>query len=64
MLNDRLHSIWQAWIVLNVHIPGVLLELFGGLTLVEQEIIKIQDIFFVPLKLIRHGSSLSKIAVG
>jgi hypothetical protein len=50
--------------VLNVHIPGVLLERFSGLALVEHEIIKIQDIFFVPLKLLCHGSYLSNIAVG
>jgi len=64
MLNDRLRSICYALIVLNVHISGVLLERFGGLTLVEHEIIKRQDIFFVPLKSICHGSYLAKTDVG
>ena len=58
VLNERLLPICHARIMLNVQLPDLPRDCFGGLTLVEHQIIELQHGFFVPLQLICHQSSL------
>jgi hypothetical protein len=45
VLNEGFLPVRDARIVLNVHVPNVLLDRYGRLALVEHEIIERQDIF-------------------